>query len=293
MRSRSLARIVIASLGVSVVITPGCGKSPGGPSPPPTTTPRPQGPSASQLTALALFEAASLHAGVTTSSLTWVTGEDGKVRWTNGPCDDPRQGSVQGSLDGGVSPTSGTFLPTGSHTYVVSFSNCLVDGWSGTLNGIASAAYDAAEWSNVTATVSADSVRGQGVEVAARSGLYDVTADGSAVWTRSSNNSTTYTPATGSRLVNNATTNVATFGGGSYSVIYTGGRQEWRCDSLKVAVNGTEYTLHGSLVSIQTQPLITNAGEIRITNNGTLVARIYGAGVNDLRVEVLVPLVPL
>src|SRR4030095_432623 len=79
MRSRSLARIVIASLGVSVVITLGCDQSPGGPSPPPTpgTT---QQRSASQL-ALALFEAASMHAGVTTSPLTWVTGEDGKVRW--------------------------------------------------------------------------------------------------------------------------------------------------------------------------------------------------------------------
>ena len=33
MRSRSLARVVMASLGVSVVITLGCGKSPGGPSP--------------------------------------------------------------------------------------------------------------------------------------------------------------------------------------------------------------------------------------------------------------------
>ena len=127
---------------------------------------------------------------------------------------------MQASLDGGVAPTSGTFLPTGSHTYVVSFSNCLVDGWGHeALNGVASAAYNAAEWSNVTATVSADSVRGQ--ELDFRSELRDVTADGSAVWTRvgSSTRTTTYTPAAGSRLVNNSTTNVATFGGGSYSVI--------------------------------------------------------------------------
>jgi hypothetical protein len=33
MRSSSFARVVIASLGVSVVITLGCGKSPGRPSP--------------------------------------------------------------------------------------------------------------------------------------------------------------------------------------------------------------------------------------------------------------------
>jgi hypothetical protein len=36
MRSGSLARVVIAGLAVSVVITPGCDKSPGGPSPPAT-----------------------------------------------------------------------------------------------------------------------------------------------------------------------------------------------------------------------------------------------------------------
>ncbi|MGE5834779.1 MAG: hypothetical protein ACM4AI_09890 [Acidobacteriota bacterium] len=296
MRSRSLARVVIASLGVSVVITLGCGKPPSAPSPPPTpglTQPR----SDSQLAPLALFEAASLHWGVTTSPLTWATEEDGKVRWTNGPCDDPSQGSVQASLDGGVSPTSGTFLPTGSHTYVVSFSTCLVDGWAGTLNGVASAAYSAAEWSNVTATVSADSVRGRWL--ASFSELHDVTADGSAVWTRvgigsSSTQTMTYTPAAGSRLFNNSTTNVATFGGGSYSMVrYPAKGTEQRFDNLKVAINGTEYTLNGSIdTTYGFNGSNIHTGEVRIINNGTLVARIYGDGGNDLRVEVLMPLVP-
>ena len=36
MRSSSFARVVMASLGVSVVITPGCGTPPTEPSPPPT-----------------------------------------------------------------------------------------------------------------------------------------------------------------------------------------------------------------------------------------------------------------
>ena len=39
MRSRSLACVVIASLGVSVVITLGCGKPPTAPSEPPTPAP--------------------------------------------------------------------------------------------------------------------------------------------------------------------------------------------------------------------------------------------------------------
>jgi hypothetical protein len=243
-----------------------------------------------------LFDAASLHAELTTSPISWAT-EDGKVRWTNGPCDFPEQGSVQASLDGGLSPTSGTFLPTGTHTYEVSFSNCLVDGWAGALNGVASAAYNAVEWSSVTATVLADSVRGRGL--ASLSDLNDVTANGSAVWTRvgSSAITTTYTPATGSRLVNNLTTNVATFGGGSYSTLRTSGRVEQRFDDLRVAINSTEYTVNGSLESLETTTgssgSWTHTGEVRILNNGTLVARIYGDARNALTVEVLVPLLPL
>ncbi len=162
------------------------------------------------------------------------------------------------------------------------------------LNGVASAAYSAADWSNITATVSADSVRGQGWLGSER---HDVTADGSAVWTRvgSSRKTTTYTPATGSRLVNNSTTNVATFGGGSYSTTPHQGSSglEQRFDNLKVAINGTEYTLDGSLdTTTRVGGPYTYTGEIRIINNGTLVARIYGDARNALTVEVLVPLVP-
>jgi len=241
-----------------------------------------------------LFDAAIVHAEATTSPLTSAT-YDGKVNWTNGSCDG--NGSLQASLDGGLSPTSGTFLPAGSHTYVVSFNNCLVDGWAWAMNGVASAAYNAAEWSNVTAAVSADSVRNQGYGFL--SVLRDVTADGSAVWTRvgssSNTHTTTYTPAAGSRLVNNSTTKVATFGGGSYSAIrYPGYRTEHRFDNLKVAISGTEYTLDGSLDStFGDRDRATHTGEVRIISNGTLVARIYGDVNNALTVEVLVPLVPL
>jgi hypothetical protein len=241
-----------------------------------------------------LFDAAGLHAELTTSPLTWATFE-GKVQWTNGPCESDPRGSIEASLDGDVPPTPGTFLPTGSHTYVVSFSKCLVDGWAGTLNGVASTAYNAAEWSNVTATVSADSVRS--VYLHQFSDLNDVTADGSAVWTRVGSSSstqitTTYTPAAGSRLVNNWTTNVATFGGGSYSMIqYPAKGMEQRFDNLRVAINGTEYTLNGSLDTTYSGSR-TYTGEVRIINNGTLVARIYDGSGNAPTIEVLVPLVP-
>ena len=262
--------------------------SPGGPpSPPPSPDPQ-------RLAALALFESASVHWAVTTSPLTLAT-VGGEVWMTSGPCLFG-DGSLQGSLDG-VSPAPGTFLPTGSHTYVVSFSTCQVGGtwWGVELNGVASAAYNAADWSNFTATVSAESVRGRGLDGGLYSELspYDVTADGSAAWTSvgSSTKATTYTPAAGSRLVNNSTTNVATFGGGSYSRIqYPGGRVEQRFDNLTVAINGTEYTLDGSLDTTFGNTN-THTGEVRIINNGTLVARIYGDVRNALTIEVLVPLV--
>ena len=273
------------------------------------TEPAPPQPSASQrLAAFALFEAVNVHQALTTSPLIFAT-QDGRVTWTNGPCiwtlngQPTPSGSLQASLDGGVPPVSGTFLPTGSHTYVVSFSNCLVAYLSGTeLTGVASAAYRATDWRNLTATVSADSLRGLG-ELGLFSQLYDVTADGSAALTRvgSAWTTTTYTPAAGSRLVNNSTGNVATFGGGSYSVIQypppqgSSGRVESRFDNLKVAINGTDYTLSGSLERTYgfSSGSTTYTGEIRIIKDGALVARIYGDVRNALAVEVLVPLIPL
>jgi hypothetical protein len=245
-------------------------------------------PSTSQRAALALLDAANIHASIAASPLTWAA-MGGRVTWTNGSCDG--DGSLQASLDGGPSPEAGTVLPTGSHTYVVAFSDCLVDGWSAALTGSASAAYTAADWSNVSATVSAASVRG--VALGFLSELSDVTADGSAAWTSSgsSPNTTTYIPAAGARLVNNSTGNAATFGGGSYSMTQPGNGTVQRFDDLNVALNGVAYTLNGSLHSTFGDRA-THTGEVRITSNGTLVARVYGDPSNALAVEILVKLGP-
>ena len=59
MRSSSLARVVVASLGVSVVITPGCGWLPGGPSP------------SGSFSVLSIFPTQGSTAGATT---TWISG---------------------------------------------------------------------------------------------------------------------------------------------------------------------------------------------------------------------------
>jgi nitrogen regulatory protein PII len=59
MRSSSLARVVVASLGVSVVVTPGCGWLPGGPSP------------SGLFSVLSIFPTQGSTAGATTA---WISG---------------------------------------------------------------------------------------------------------------------------------------------------------------------------------------------------------------------------
>lgn len=284
-----------AAVFVGLLVSAGCSSERRALAPVAPSDARPSEPSvASQrLAALALFQSASLHAEVMTSALIFAIA-DGKV-WTNSSCG---SGSLQGSVDG-VPPAPGTLLPTGSHTYAVSFTNCELGltWWGVRLNGVASGAYNAAEFRNITATVSADSLRGTGLE---GDGLlserpYDVTADGSAVWTfaGSSVTSATYTPATGSRLTYNSTDIVGIFGGGSYSrTNHPSGRAEQRFHNLTIAVNGTVYTLSGTLDTTVGNSLI-HSGEVQIISNGTLAARLYGNAGNALTIEVLVPLVPI
>ena len=67
-------------------------------------------------------------------------------------------------------------------------------------------------------------------------------------------------------------------------------------DNLAVAINGTDYVLSGSIFSTggfggSASP-VSHSGEVRITSNSTLVARVYGEGV-AVRVEVFFPLVSL
>jgi hypothetical protein len=221
--------------------------------------------------------------------------------WTSGPCSQG-DGLLQTSLDG-VSPAKGKVLPPGSHTFAVTFANCLVDGLVGvSLNGAASAAYASTDPNNLTALVSVNSMRGTG-SLGFRSDINDVTADGSGTWTRArrdtGRSTTTYSPTVGSRLLNNVTTNVATFGGGSYSTIAyeppPGSsalvRQEF--DNLVVAINGTSYILSGNILSTYGfNSSQSHSGEVRITSDSALVARVYGEG-GAFRVEVFLPLVPL
>jgi hypothetical protein len=265
--------------------------------------PLPPPPSIPQLdaTVLSLYESASVPAFL--AGLPFVEAFYWRSVWTSGPC--PWAGSMEVFLDGSA-PAPGTMLAPGSHTLAVSYALCRIygGGWEAetNVNGVASAAYTTTDLNDLTAVVSLSSVQGTGNWMSYRSALDDVTADGSGTWTRLRTDTletTTYTPTIGSTLVNNATSNVATFQGGSYSSS-DGPRpsgasavEHEEFDKLAVAISGTSYTLNGNLHSFYGfSSEITYTGEVRITSNGTLVARIYGDASGALRTEVLSPLVP-
>lgn len=263
--------------------------------PPPTTTPPPATAPDSN-TVHSLLESGRVLALLTASALEYGT-LDYSV-WTTGPCVFGG-GSLLASLDGASAPIGP--LPAGSHTFAVTFTNCLVDGLVGTnLSGTATAAYTNVALSDVIALVSASSTRGTGL--AFRSGLHDVTADGSGTWQRvatGTGSATTFTPTAGSRLVNNLTGNTATFTGGYFSWGYASpppgssasGHQDFT--GLAVAINGTEYILDGNLQSVYGfNGSGRHTGEVRITSHGTLVARVYGDANEQLSVEVLTALGP-
>ena len=86
MRGGFLERVVMASLGVSVVVTLGCDitpfpTTPTTATPTPTVTPGPEASTSQRLAALSLFDAANVQAFLTTSLLSYGTeyGNDMRV----------------------------------------------------------------------------------------------------------------------------------------------------------------------------------------------------------------------
>ena len=285
--SRRLSLLAFAALIAS------CGGGGGSqPLPPPLPSAKPAQPAsvANSKAALALMGAATFHAYATTAPFMWYsTGASGVTvaAEATGPCVF-NSGSMQASLDG--SPTvAGARLPAGNHAYVMTFANCLVDGLAGfTLDGAATAVYSTTDWSVVTAQVSAGPTRVTG-------NGSDVSVSGSGTWSLAANANTdteTYTPAIGSTVINNLTTNVITFQGGSASneVDRSGSTPIARrsFNSLAITLNGTSYLLDGTLQSTLNN-LPTGSGEVRITSNGVLVARIFYDS-QSLRAEAFAPL---
>lgn len=249
----------------------------------------------SKAAALRLYEAAAVLASLSASPLIHALSNN-KV-WTDGACIFG-EGSLQAALDG-MAPAKGTVLPSGTHTFAVTFANCLVDGLVGIrLSGSASTAYKSndPDLKELTAMISASSIRGTG-SLGFRSNLSDVTANGLGTWTRvqrSDEVTTTYTPTTGATLINNLTTNIATFTAGSYSSSSgpppQGSAALERSDfnNLAVAINGVSYVLNGTLQSVYGfDSRGIHAGEVQITSNGALRARIYGDENGAFLVEIV------
>jgi hypothetical protein len=247
--------------------------------------------------AFAVFEAAQVHASMTASPFMWTNaGSAAPTGFASGACQ--MGGSTQVALDG-ASPRPDALLPTGSHTYAVTFSNCVVDGLVGiVLNGTATAVYSTTDWSDVTARVDVGSMRGTGSLGFHSSAMSDVSARGSGTWrttATSSSVSSTYTPTPGSTLVNNLTTNVITFEGGSSTFGYENGppaASRWSFTNLAVTLNGVGYLLDGSLQRTFANGLpVGGSGEVRVTSNATLVARVFVDASGTMRSEALAPLV--
>ena len=257
---------------------------------PPVPTPSPA--------ALALFEAARVHYTMTTAPL---MGFDAKgaapTAWLDGRCA-MNEGSAQGSLDGRSPAASvGPVLPSGSHTYSVNFLNCRVDGLSGiSMMGTATVAYDTIDWRELTARVSAGSIRATG-SVAPGGVLADVSATGSATWTLTTSSDArtdTYTPGAGSTVVNNLTTHAITFQGGSLVLENRWGPVSFSTfratfNEVVLALKGVTYVMDGSVQISTTPGLDWGIGEVLISRDGTPIARIFTSGAS-IEAEAYAPL---
>lgn len=284
---------LIASCGGGGSNSPPTPQSPASSAPPASSTTPVTDPTSPAAKAVALFDAAFVHSYLTTAPLMYFQAGRAPTDWLSGRCVGS-SGSLRALLDG--APPTVAALPAGNHTYMVSFADCLVDGLTGiTLNGTATTTYTtSADWNDVTAQVSTDSMRGTGSLFAnPPNELTDVSAAGSGTWRFANAGSETYAPAVGSTLVNHRTTSVITFQGGSFSRGYdTGSTTSYRqtLTNIAMTLNGVEYVLDGTLHrTLANGVWAGGSGEVRVTSQGMLVARIYPAS-RYLGAEVFAPL---
>lgn len=252
----------------------------------------------SRATAVALFEAAAVHSFLTSQPIFYTDGRTAPSVETSGACIGGN-GSKLVSLDG-AAPPADTSLPTGSHVYAVTYSNCSVDGLVGIdMSGTSTVSYSTSNWSDVSWQVAASATRGVGSIAFYSSAMRDVTASGSGTWrTVGSNNglTTVYAPNDGATLVSNLTTSIITFKGGSFMRSFVGGTPlvaRTTFDNFAVAINGINYTMNGTVeIMYNYSGATAGSGEVRITSGVTLVARVFVEASGRLRSEELTALQP-
>ena len=277
------------------------------PPPPPQLPPPPAAPPPTSAPALltergqidaafALLELVQVHARLSTSALDFPL-PTASTMPTSGPC-----ALGEGSFQISLVPTLPSPAPGSSRRLSVRLSNCLVDGLVGIrLDGKQLAEIAADEGSgpgDFSAGLVLDAMHGVG-SLGLWSPIGDVTAvGGGSLQSVQVNGETirTFMPTSGSRLTNNATTAVATFGGGTYEIAsdrtISGGSFHYR--DLRFSINGTPYVLDGTYrlgYAGGTMRLI-GSGEVQITSDGVLVARLLVEADGWPRAEVFKPLTP-
>jgi len=239
---------------------------------------------------LALYYAAAVHASLAGSMLESYPPYAQRLRSV--PC-------ARVTVDG--SAPAMPVLPTGAHTAAAA-PNCDFSG--ATLSGVASMRYDLQPSdSAMTATITATSMRGAGLlDPHEALGDYNVTADGSwdlTSFRTAAGYSVRYTPIAGARLVNNRTGGAAVFEGGSLSYELPLGwpaLERSQYDRLAIRVNGSLYVLDGAhLIGSRDigngGAVPTGSGEVTVTKDGAVVARLIVNAQGQLGTEVLGPMV--
>lgn len=289
---RAVAAVLCASLFSAC--GGGSNSAPAAEQSPPPATQQPLPPGVPDPAAITLLLASSVYATMAGEPFIYLQpGGEAPPAWGAVPCEGG-SGSLEALLDGAPS-SAGNPLPVGRHAYVVRFANCLLDGLDGrTYTGTASVAYATADWTEIVATARTDSLRAQ---TSGEARLADVTSNGSGTWKYTSTASgsvRTYAPAAGGTLVNNLTTNVITFNGGSiFSEASPGTTSVFRngFEKLEIQLNGTSLVLDGALERTFVDGRQTNlTGEIRVTGSGGLVAR-FSAVDGQMRTDVFAPLI--
>jgi hypothetical protein len=240
------------------------------------------------MNALALLEAVSVAGALSGGAIQFLS-----VKPSSGHCVF-LSGSYRLDVDG-VPQTS---LLTGNHSFAAEFNECLMDGLVGTqLNGTVAGSYAGLKPNGSYTQTTIVSMRG--TQLSFYSDLYAVTGVGSVTSSYLLTDiglTTMVTPSVGFALTNHETGNVAIFEGGDYRSAYDWSTQagHWSLNDLRLVVAGNRYTVDGRLhwrVAPGGGGLLFGLGDVRVSRDGALHARLYGDANGNLRSEILVPLV--
>lgn len=279
-----------------------CGGSDDSPPPPPPAPPPPApapiDPLAQQRS-VAFAEAPLAFNEMTAASVFFGTDEAVKVLASADICS---TGSASVSLDG-AAVAVGTLLPTGSHVFAGTFSNCRTF-FDTTLTGNSTYAYSAPNTilTNITATATASAMRRLATTAAGEA--VDWTGTGSGVYTFNetiangeSTYDSTFVPANGATLVNNATGNALTYVSGELrqsSTVNIGSgafvRYSLEYRALTFSVGNSTVVFDGALTkTFGANNSMTPSGETQMSVGGTAAARIIFNAQGALSANVSAP----